>query len=689
MERRRGLERHGSYELRVTVLRVTESARGAAGLWVPRPAYTFPRCGRSTLATNTAPLAMGKPTLRVGAETQRWSKLASVLPCGDNKADATARNKMFSSFDSNGNGFLSLTEVERAMRPVMGEKEVAALHEHIKKAFNMARVSKKARTEFGDDFVDPREFRKMLMILKRHFFTRMLEDMSITSQDSVDKAEFSRIVRLLTAWKVNVDPVREFDAVDALKPYDYRGTGVMSWSDFLKWVKGVHLDIDDLEEEEEHDDEDDVFKMKEPKREKTVLDSRLPDVIARLPCRKFAEGAEEARERMFKTFDLSGNGFISLGAAGLNDALDLLSPAITRAFHAAKDARTAGQGEAAQYVTRGEEFRLLLVFLMRYFELLRMFDIVDTNNDRRIDLKEFQAALPALERWGVRVVDAKAEFAKIDKDGGGRLLFDEFSGWRAQNSHPSVPPATILCNNAVSGESELVTQHKTSQPVSDEEAKFALERRKMAALAQEKRHNNVRDQTKDVDIASFIRKLPIGENAGEIQRKLFSRFDVNGNGHLSLSEVELGLRMMMGSSGETVVDALGPAIARAFHAAKDSSTAGSSQQFVEFTEFRLLLVYLKRYTELLRLFDMIDTTDDRRINFQEFQAAMPQLQRWGVIVEDAAAEFAKMDADKSGKVLFDEFSGCATWSRTHLCCPELTHYAREGAGVSHNHSTLQ
>eukprot|EP00966_Prymnesium_polylepis_P234874 5432493-Prymnesium_polylepis.1 len=155
------------------------------------------------------------------------------------------------------------------MRPLVGEKEVAALHEQIKKAFNLARVSKKARTEWGDDFVDPREFRQMLTILKQHFFTRMLEDMSITSQDNVDKAEFSRIVRLLTAWQVNVDPVLEFDAVDAKKPFDYRGTGVMSWSDFLAWVKGVHLDVDDLEEEEEEQDANDVFTMKAPTKAST------------------------------------------------------------------------------------------------------------------------------------------------------------------------------------------------------------------------------------------------------------------------------------------------------------------------------------------------------------------------------------------------------------------------------------
>lgn len=46
--------------------------------------------------------------------------------------------------------------------------------------------------------------------------------------------------------------------------------------------------------------------------------------------------------------------------------------------------------------------------------------------DRRIDLTEFEKAVPQMEKWGVTITDAKVTFNEIDKNGGGSILFDEF-----------------------------------------------------------------------------------------------------------------------------------------------------------------------------------------------------------------------------------------------------------------------
>ena len=58
-----------------------------------------------------------------------------------------------------------------------------------------------------------------------------------------------------------------------------------------------------------------------------------------------------------------------------------------------------------------------------------MFDTVDTSDDRRMDFQEFKAAIPLLEQWGGHVPNPAAEFGRIDTDGGGLILFDEFSAW--------------------------------------------------------------------------------------------------------------------------------------------------------------------------------------------------------------------------------------------------------------------
>lgn len=75
---------------------------------------------------------------------------------------------------------------------------------------------------------------------------------------------------------------------------------------------------------------------------------------------------------------------------------------------------------------------MLLVYLQRYFELFAIFKCIDHGFDQRIDLAEFTRAAKAMREWGVIVRNPTAEFKKIDRNGGGQLLFDEFSRWALQ-----------------------------------------------------------------------------------------------------------------------------------------------------------------------------------------------------------------------------------------------------------------
>ena len=59
-----------------------------------------------------------------------------------------------------------------------------------------------------------------------------------------------------------------------------------------------------------------------------------------------------------------------------------------------------------------------MVALRQRFEYLQAFERIDTGNDRRIDLNEFKQAQGMIERW-VGPINAEAEFASIDKNGGG------------------------------------------------------------------------------------------------------------------------------------------------------------------------------------------------------------------------------------------------------------------------------
>ena len=154
-------------------------------------------------------------------------------------------------------------------------------------------------------------------------------------------------------------------------------------------------------------------------------------------------------------------------------------------------------------------------------------------------------------------------------------------------------------------------------------------------------------------VAMLAPKLPTDLSAPSrvARRKLFKGFDGNGNGFLSLAEVDRGVRDVLGS--DELFDAKA-VIMRAFQAAKAAGRSRSphGEDYVEDgVEFRLLLVYLKRYFEMHAMFREIDSSGDQRLDEGEVKAALPLLRGWGMDVgDDAAAVFGQMDVDSGGKV---------------------------------------
>ena len=62
-----------------------------------------------------------------------------------------------------------------------------------------------------------------------------------------------------------------------------------------------------------------------------------------------------------------------------------------------------------------------------------MFEELDNSGDRRVGIEEFKQAVPKLESWGIKIHDVYATFKEIDGNGGGVILFDEFSAWLTEN----------------------------------------------------------------------------------------------------------------------------------------------------------------------------------------------------------------------------------------------------------------
>eukprot|EP00744_Colponema_vietnamica_P001639 GILI01002695.1.p1 GENE.GILI01002695.1~~GILI01002695.1.p1 ORF type:complete len:227 (+),score=74.22 GILI01002695.1:45-683(+) len=167
------------------------------------------------------------------------------------------------------------------------------------------------------------------------------------------------------------------------------------------------------------------------------------------------------------------------------------------------------------------------------------------------------------------------------------------------------------------------------------------------------RKKQVRDKWAEMN------RLPRTRSEEDVQerKKLFNGWDPNGNGLLSLAEIDKGCREM---GMAELTPNLSPILMRAYMKARDIGTKNGDAQdrpdFVNRAEFRLLLVYIYDYFELNVAFDEIDTSDDRRVTIDEFKKAVPKLQQWGISISDPEAEFKQIDKNGGGVVLFDEFS---------------------------------
>lgn len=152
-------------------------------------------------------------------------------------------------------------------------------------------------------------------------------------------------------------------------------------------------------------------------------------------CIERTKEGSEKRNKMFDDFDKNKNGYLSLAEVtqGLKEILPLkdfknFKEAISRSFQASKDSVKNTRKLSSDNIERNE-FRYFLCYLRQYFEYYEMFSIVNTGQDKYLDIDEFKNAVPQFKKWGIIINDPEKTFKEIDLDKGGLIRFDEFCHW--------------------------------------------------------------------------------------------------------------------------------------------------------------------------------------------------------------------------------------------------------------------
>merc|ERR1711879_857687 len=124
---------------------------------------------------------------------------------------------------------------------------------------------------------------------------------------------------------------------------------------------------------------------------------------------------------------------------------------------------------------------------------------------------------------------------------------------------------------------------------------------------QTKKKKKKKKEPKYIDFNVYAAKLPTGKTAEETKKRkqLFRDMDQSANGNLSLAEIELGLKSYVGEE----IYMMKPAVKMAYKVARehDKNDNKHDQAFVDYGEFRILLVNVRRFMELYAAFDEIDT----------------------------------------------------------------------------------
>jgi Ca2+-binding EF-hand superfamily protein len=352
-------------------------------------------------------------------------------------------------------------------------------------------------------------------------------------------------------------------------------------------------------------------------------------------------------KRIWQRVDFNGNGYVSLAEIDKMVVEDHATgglfkdfnnkPALMRAYKA-----SCSGGKNTDWIER-DEFPFLLRNMYFFDKLWDVFDDIDTNDDRRVELPELKTAL---KKMGLTLTDAEAAEVFEDMDGneGGKVLFDEFCKY---------------VSNAVCDSKALGLTFADEPPAVKPPRKISSSSRKKAPVNQTGKKKRRKERSVREKFEAFEKDVKAMLDDKKKMHLIWTTLDFNGNGMVSLAEVD---KMCVQQPFWQLCNNK-PALMRAFKYTCSKVGGGDGDDYVQRHEFANLLVNIVYFNKLWAVFDDIDTGDDRRVDLGEFISGCCHL-NMNLTVQEAEAAFDSIDTNGGGQVLFDEF--CLWYRKTQM-----------------------
>ena len=163
-------------------------------------------------------------------------------------------------------------------------------------------------------------------------------------------------------------------------------------------------------------------------------------------------------------------------------------------------------------------------------------------------------------------------------------------------------------------------------------------------------------EQRDINWELIRKQLPFERTKAqkELRIQLWKRIDSNHDSHVTLAELDKGLKNVLHCYQ---VFQCKPVIIKAFTLAKNANTKRQKHgnYYIDFSEFRLVLLYLRQYFEYFQAFARIDIDDDRQISKNEFMKSIGKIELWTGPIKRPKKEFELLDTNRDDLIDFDEF----------------------------------